>query len=381
MKTLNLKILFPMYCTGSGVSYTCLSLARAMKKAGADLGLFMCAADRELACDFLHTAVPGWLKSLVYRAFPTQGAIRSWTERQFVLQARPGDIIYLWPGVSLAAYRKLKNKGCTLVVERINCHRQASRRILDEAYQRCGLPPGHGLTDAAIAEETEKLNLADFIFSPSPMVRASLREAGINEASIIDASYGWDPQRHTPLEHRSSPAFTVLFVGRLCLRKGVHLLLDIWKQAGIPGGRLILAGFLEPELKRLCAERLARADIVLPGFVRDVAGLYAEADVFAFPSLEEGGPQVTYEAMACGLPVMVSPMGAGAVARDAQDGYVIDPSDSAGWIAALHTLASDATLRAQLGATARLRAQGFVWDNVGRLRLEALARALDRRQA
>ena len=156
----------------------------------------------------------------------------------------------------------------------------------------------------------------------------------------------------------------------------MHLLLEAWKQAGIRG-RLVLAGFLEPELKNLCADSLGPGNVVLPGFVRDVAGLYAEADIFAFPSLEEGGPQVTYEAMACGLPVIVSPMGAGAAARDGQDGYVIEPYDSAGWIAALQKLSADAALRAQMGNTARSRAQEFVWENVGRLRLAALVREIN----
>ena len=380
MERMSIKILFPMYCTGNGVSYTCLSLAQALRRAGADAQVFMCAADRELERSFLRTAVPGWLKGAVYRAFPSQAAIRAWTEALFVRQSRAGDIVYLWPGVSLSTCRKLRHRGCTLVVERINCHRQTARRILDEAYGRCGLTPGHGIADTAIAGETAKLSLADFIFSPSPMVRLSLRDAGINEEKIIDTSYGWDPGRHAPRSRVSSGELTVLFVGRLCLRKGVHLLLDAWKQAGI-SGRRVLAGFLEPELEKLCGKDFSRSDVVLPGFVRDVAELYARADIFAFPSLEEGGPQVTYEAMACGLPVVVSPMGAGAAARHGLDGYVLDPHDRQGWVASLQKLAADARLRAELGNAARSRAQEFVWENVGRQRLEALGRALDRRRA
>lgn len=325
--------------------------------------------------------MPGWLKRPVYRLFPSQAVIRTWTEFLFIRHVQPGSTVYLWPGVSLATYRRLKDKGCTIVVERINCHRATARRILDEAYSRCGLAAGHAISDAAIEEETQKLRLADYVFSPSPMVRCSLQAAGIRTEAIIDTSYGWDPHRHTPRDHAPSNGFTALFVGRLCVRKGVHLLLEAWRQAAIPGSRLMLAGFLEPEIEKLCAGDLKRKDVVLPGFVRDVADLYSRADVFVFPSLEEGGPQVTYEAMACGVPVLVSPMGAGAVARDNKDGYVLDPCDTAGWIAALQKLAADMDIRAQLGNAARLRAQEFVWENVGRLRLEALARALERRQA
>jgi len=381
MNTLKLDMLFPMYCTGSGVSYTCLSLAGAMRRAGADAVVYMCAADRELSRPWLRTAVPGWLKRPVYRLFRSQAAIRTWTEFRFIRQVRPGSVVYLWPGVCLATYRGLKDLGCSIVVERINCHRATALRVLDEAYRCCGLPAGHGISEEAVADETQKLLLADFIFSPSPMVRCALQETGIRPETIIDTSYGWDPDRHTPRDHMPQDGFTALFVGRLCVRKGVHLLLEAWRRAAIPGGRLVLAGFLEPEVERLCGRDLARSDVVLPGFVRDVAELYSRADVFAFPSLEEGGPQVTYEAMACGLPVLVSPMGAGAVARDGLDGCVRDPYDVDGWAQALRELAADAALRNRLGAAGRSRAREFVWESVGAQRIAALRNALDRRRA
>jgi glycosyltransferase involved in cell wall biosynthesis len=382
---LRMNILFPMYCTGSGVSYTCLSLARAMEQAGAGVRLLMSAADDPLLQGCLRTAVPGWMKAAAYRMFPTQKPIRRFTERLFVRQSGPGDIVYLWPGVSLKTYQRLRERGCTIVMERINCHRKTARRVLDEAYRRRGIPPAHGLTDEAIAEETSKLELADFVFSPSPMVRASLHDAGIPGRKIIDTSYGWDPGRHIAEQREENPreennGLTVLFVGRLCIRKGVHLLLDVWEKAGIQG-RLVLAGVVEKELAELCAEHLKRSDVIMPGFVRDVAALYDGADVFVFPSLEEGGPQVTYEAMACGLPVIVSPMGAGAAARDKKDGYVLDPYDQEGWVAALRELSRDAPRRRALGRTARQRAQDFIWERVGRQRVAALSRGLAGGQA
>ena len=377
MKNLKLKILFPLYCTGSGVSYTCLSLARAMRQAGADIQVHMCAADRDLESEYLHTAVPGVIKDAVYRLCPWQKAIPLLTERLFVSRARPGDIIYLWPSVSLKTYRRLKDRGCTIIVERINCHRLTARRVLDEAYRRCGLTANHGITEMDVAEETAKLSLADFIFSPSPMVRLSLWEAGIPTAKIIDTSYGWDPGRHSPRAYAPSDDITVLFVGRLCLRKGVHLLLDAWKKAALHGS-LVLAGYLEPELEKLCQKDLGRSGVVLPGFVSDIAGLYAAADMFVFPSLEEGGPQVTYEAMACGLPVLVSPMGAGAAARDGFDGWIIDPYDSTAWASALQRLANDSDLRRQFGDSGRDRAVDFSWEQVGRRRAASLAAAIER---
>ena len=61
--------------------------------------------------------------------------------------------------------------------------------------------------------------------------------------------------------------------------------------------------------------------MVVIDFVADVRALYRTADVFVFPSLEEGGPQVTYEACGCGLPVITTPMGAAESARQNQEGF------------------------------------------------------------
>ena len=53
----------------------------------------------------------------------------------------------------------------------------------------------------------------------------------------------------------------------------------------------------------------------------------AAADVFAFPSLFEGSAVVTYEALACGLPSVVTPE-SGSVARDGVDGFVVPSGDA-----------------------------------------------------
>lgn len=71
---------------------------------------------------------------------------------------------------------------------------------------------------------------------------------------------------------------------------------------------------------------------------------------------------VTYEAMAHGLPVLVSPMGAGAIARDGIDGLVVVPSDVDAMIDKLRKLASDVELRSVLGEAARLQASQFTWE-------------------
>ena len=104
-------------------------------------------------------------------------------------------------------------------------------------------------------------------------------------------------------------------------------------------------------------------------FVRDIGALYRSADIFVFPSLEEGAPLVTYEAAACGLPVITTPMGAASIVRHNREGLVIDPYDSASWIAAIRVFSREIPERRRSMRTAAVeRAQSFHWSAVARRR-------------
>ena len=60
---------------------------------------------------------------------------------------------------------------------------------------------------------------------------------------------------------------------------------------------------MEPAIAESCSSILLRSDVIHRDYTSDISLAYREADFFAFPSLEEGSPLVTYEAMANGLPV------------------------------------------------------------------------------
>jgi glycosyltransferase involved in cell wall biosynthesis len=105
-----------------------------------------------------------------------------------------------------------------------------------------------------------------------------------------------------------------LFLGDLVRRKGVYDLLDAWVPivAAFPGARLVLAGPGQaPEiLARASALGIAHA-VELPGWVEleEKRWLLGAADVFVLPSHVEGVPISLLEAMAAGLPAVVTPVG------------------------------------------------------------------------
>jgi glycosyltransferase involved in cell wall biosynthesis len=271
----------------------------------------------------------------------------------------------------------LKGAGIKVFREMINGPLWVAKQILDEAYVRLGIAPTHGLHDVWSEAEREALQEVDYVFAPNPMVSSSLLRTGLPPDKILDSSYGWDPERVRGTNQLLPPCegITILFVGTICVRKGAHLLLDYWAKSKLRG-RLVLAGAMDPEIKNACANLLARDDVMVLDYVSDVGALYRSADIFAFPTLEEGGPQVTYEACGCGLPVITTPMGAGRIVVNDREGFVLDPYDQPAWISAIRTLAEDLPRRQAMSRTARESAESFCWELVSARRKQQVLHCL-----
>jgi len=360
-----IKALFPVYNTGEALSHICLSLCEQMRDSRTRVELMIPSSEPSGRRAFTRDAVPPPLRRVTYKFKMLRDRVDALLAARFLRWVRDGEIAYLWPSCPISVFRELKRRGNRIVTERINCHTAVAKQILDDAYARLGRPPGHGITDAMVATEREELALTDHVFSPSPQVTRSLLAQGVDAHKLLETSYGWDPDRiaRGGTQPRRDGGVTVAFAGNLCIRKGTHLLLESWARAGIQG-RLLLAGTIEPEIARICAAHLARSDVQSLGHVRDIGAVLRAADIFAFPTIEEGDPLVTYEAMSCSLPLLVSPMGAGRGARDGPEGMIIDPYDQEGWINALRKLSQDAELRRTFGAAGAARAREFTWVKV-----------------
>ncbi|MBP1804751.1 glycosyltransferase family 4 protein [Rubellimicrobium aerolatum] len=369
---LSIRTLLTLPYTGQGVSYCCdqVLCATSSEADRADL-IVPYTKGRQPGVEF-RSLLSTRLGTLANRVAPAR--TRRMAELAFLrsLPARsPGTVAYIWSETSPAFGRELRSRGVTVVREKVNCGKALAKRVLDDAYHRLDLSPHHRITEADIQEERERLALSDAVFCPSGEVESSLRELDLPGTQLLSASYGFDPARlvprNGPLLKPSEDGPTFLFVGSICVRKGAHLLLRAWARSGVKG-RLVLAGGIEDVIETLCATELARPDVLRLPFVQDVGGLYASADAFVFPSLEEGNPLVTNEAAHCGLPMIVSPMGAGRVVRNGIDGFILDPYDADGWVEALRTIAASPGLRERMGGSVRERSRDFTWSRVGEVR-------------
>lgn len=319
-------------------------------------------------------AFPPGLIWAVARRILNPARISAIAEFIFFKTLKKGDIVYLWPGASVDLYRKIHASGYVIVSERINTLLSTSKRILDEEYKKLGIHPGHGLTLHALKEESSCMSIADYIFSPSPAVAASIIAAGIPGRKILKTSYGLED--HEILTARTASEknrpLTAIFVGTVCVRKGIHLLLEAWVKADIEA-RLVIVGRISPEAESMLDAALkVRSDIEHMDFVEDLEPVYRSADFMILPSLEEGSPLVTYLALGARLPLIVSAMGGGGVIEHMREGFVIDPHDTDAFADAIATMVNDEGLRSRMSEAAGARASRYTWDRVSRRRRDLL---------
>jgi len=181
---------------------------------------------------------------------------------------------------------------------------------------------------------------------------------------VIPAGIDRLPEAPAPPELYWRPgALRVLYVGRLTPEKSVWLLIDALRIAVDSGvdvhltltGGGHLAGPLQTRAARLgVAERLS---VVGPYKRSCLGGVFASADVFAFPSMVETQAFVLNEAAHEGLPLLVSDPDVNPVVCEGQSALVV-PHDPHSYAAALARL-QDPQLRTRLGSGAARRAQAL----------------------
>lgn len=174
----------------------------------------------------------------------------------------------------------------------------------------------------------------------------------------------------------------ILYLGTLEPRKNVETLVaacDLLWNRDEQAPDLVLAGgkgWKTATLFDRIASSPFRGKIHLAGYASREAAreLYQAADVFAYPSLEEGFGLPVLEAMACGIPVVAST--AEALREVAGDAALFaEPRDCPGFAREIERVLEDPATRGRLCAAGPERAAKFSWAAAGEATAAALAEA------
>ena len=252
------------------------------------------------------------------------------------------------------------------------------------------LPPARFSDEGQLAFWAKKAaQSARFVMTPSHFAKAELVELlDLSAEKVIVVPYGCEHDRYHPdvvpapatqLKSWGIKGEFLLYAGGFTRRKNVAALLEAWKQIApdYPDLTLVLAG---PQAKLTALAKAAAAPRVWPmGYVPhgQMPALMKAARALVFPSIYEGFGLPPQEAMALGVPVIISAQG-GATPEVVGDAGVTALDGSAAAIAgAMRQLLDDEALQAQLKIAGPQRVARFSWQEHARQVLEVYRRAME----
>lgn len=281
-------------------------------------------------------------------------------------------ILHTW-NTPLRCVKKAKKQGAIIIRECASSHPLTQRGILQSEYSNYGLK--YKYSKRQLDRALKEIELADYLFVPSQFVYDSYKNYRIFEKKLILIPFGVDIHKFSPPKSKKQGTFRALFVGQISLRKGIAYLLKAWDELGLPDSELVLCGRVHPDCKQLIEKYKLKMNLVLTGHCNPVPH-YQNADVFIFPSLEEGSALVTYEAMACGLPVITTEE-TGSVIVSGADGFIIPSRNCDAIKEKVKYLYDTPTAIKMLGFKARTNIEKYTWNNYGEAVAEAYRRIIN----
>jgi glycosyltransferase involved in cell wall biosynthesis len=212
----------------------------------------------------------------------------------------------------------------------------------------------------------ESCNLCDVVIGRSQQHLDDIRRRfGYRGAVEIVEQWAYEDEDRLlalPLSNRTAGGKGIVFgsLARLSGEKGFEMILRAVAKAasGVPGIRFQIAGEgpLREELVRLSQDLGVVQAVEFLGYVPDRVAFYKSIDAFVVASQEEGGPITGAEAMAAGLPIITTPVGAMPERlADGKSGLFVAVDSVSDLSSAVARLAKDADLRGTLGTNARVR--------------------------
>ena len=260
--------------------------------------------------------------------------------------------------------RFCRRNGMPYLVEPIGMYRPIDRSVLIKKIWHKNLGKRY-LRDASLVVATSEIERHELVDAGVPGTKIVVRHNGIDSATFaVLPNKGtfrdrWEIPRNEPL---------VLFLSRLIPRKNADMLIAAFSKTCPTSGRLVIAG---PEgvtgylatLKAAALQHGIASRVIFTGplYDSDKVAAMTDADIFALPSLYENFANAPAEAIACGVPVIVSDRCGISEIVGGRAGVVISPNvDSL--VSALQALLNDRELYDRLKDGCRVVAAELDWQ-------------------
>jgi glycosyltransferase involved in cell wall biosynthesis len=281
---------------------------------------------------------------------------------------------------ALDTFRAAKKLAMTTVLDAASVHHAVQDRVAPAREPAW-------LHDRIVAVKQAEVALADHVLTVSEFARAGYLDAGVPEARVHAVPLGADTRLFSPgaapTSERSAP-FTFLFVGATLRRKGIDILFDAFARLRerSPGkARLLVVGPRGDTHELLDGGHSDTIAVYPKRAQTELRDVYRTADCLVLPSRHESFGMTVIEALACGLPAIVSEMvGAREAIDEGVSGWIVPVADAE---ALAKRMAWCVENRAALGAmrpAARAAAERYDWDRYAKRLTEVMTSILSERR-
>jgi len=204
---------------------------------------------------------------------------------------------------------------------------------------------------------------SDVIIALSDEIKFQLLKYGFPLKHIISLPNGVNTQLFYPPNERAEHQ-NIVFIGRLVAEKGVKILIQAIALLKDEFPNVFLDvigdGYDREELQNMTKDLKIEQSVCFLGKKNKVYEFLNRANIYVQPSLHEGLPNSLIEAMACGLPVVVTNVGGMPdIVKDSLDGFVVEPSNVNSLANAIRKLLYNPTLRNKMGAAGRSKIEKY----------------------
>jgi glycosyltransferase involved in cell wall biosynthesis len=247
------------------------------------------------------------------------------------LQHLQPDLIVGVAGQSHLSFRTAKSLGARCWLYCLNCYLPFMKEQVDQEHKFLK-DTSKVMHPRMLYRFQQECRLAELILLNSQVAKQTFIDAGFEPERLVVLTPPVNTERFHPVKKPDS-VFRVLYVGTIEPRKGVHYLIDAFEAAQIPNSELLLVGSVSSRaMKLLIQEKLSKNPRIKQeqwDFNQsDPTEVFGRCSILVLPSVEDGFGLVALEAMACGLPVIVtSHCGAADVVAEGVNGFVISPRD------------------------------------------------------
>ena len=313
----------------------------------------------------------------VYRLAPTgRGQLKKWglllSSIPMLIRLRAQyDLIFVSGyriiGMAAVLVGKLLHKP---VVLKADSQGEMSGEFFDSGLKKVGISHSSFPFNLFLRFRNSILKKADGFSAISPEIASEWTSCGIPSNKVRLIPNAVDTARFIPVDSTQKMRLRqklglpqerniAIYTGRLVSYKGLPLLLQVWKEICCrhENSLLLLAGTggldihnCEAELREFVASSNMEKNVRFLGAVNNVEEYLQAADLFAFPTENDAFPSSVVEAMACGLPVIATPVGAiKTIVTHQETGWLVQPQNDQQLFDALHVLISDRLLASRLG--------------------------------